>query len=86
MTSYSHADRVRSPEFLTTEYIQDIICQGKDIFGMFPEVYSYKDLVAKWDGAEKSPSAVGLPTPVLQDNRFSFLLPGHCNRARNSDE
>jgi beta-1,4-mannosyl-glycoprotein beta-1,4-N-acetylglucosaminyltransferase len=86
MTSYSHADRVRSPEFLTTEYIQDIICQGKDIFGMFPEVYSYKDLIAKWDGAEKSPSAVGLPKPVLQDTRFSFLLPGHCKRLSDQED
>ncbi|KAM3589879.1 hypothetical protein VKS41_000733 [Umbelopsis sp. WA50703] len=86
MTSYSHADRVRSPEFLTTEYIQDIICQGKDIFGMFPEVYSYKDLIAKWDGAEKSPSAVGLPKPVFQDTRFSFLLPGHCKRLSDQED
>jgi beta-1,4-mannosyl-glycoprotein beta-1,4-N-acetylglucosaminyltransferase len=80
MTSYSHADRVRGDQFLSKDHIQDVICTGQDIFGMYPEAYSYKDLFAKWDGAPKSDSAVGLPKAVLEDDKFSFLLPGGCQR------
>jgi hypothetical protein len=80
MTSYSHADRVRGDQILSKDHIQDVVCTGKDIFGMYPEVYSYKDLVAQWDGAPKSDSAVGLPKTVLEDDKFSFLLPGGCQR------
>ncbi|KAI8578184.1 hypothetical protein K450DRAFT_248530 [Umbelopsis ramanniana AG] len=80
MTSYSHADRVRGDQFLSKDHIQNVICTGQDIFGMYPEAYSYKELIAKWDGAPKSDSAVGLPKAVLEDDRFSFLLPGGCER------
>lgn len=80
MTSYSHADRVRGDKFISGDHIQEVICNGKDIFGMLPEAYSYKDLISKWDGAPKSVSAVGLPKAVLENDTFSFLLPGNCKR------
>ena len=36
---YSHADRVTDPALLQPERIQQVICEGKDIFGMLPEAY-----------------------------------------------
>lgn len=39
MLGYSHADRVTDPALLKPERIQQVICEGKDIFGMLPEAY-----------------------------------------------
>jgi beta-1,4-mannosyl-glycoprotein beta-1,4-N-acetylglucosaminyltransferase len=41
MKGFSHADRIAGRlNLLDPKRIQDTICKGKDIFGMFPEAYS----------------------------------------------
>ena len=44
MKGFSHADRIAGRlNLLEPKRIQDTICRGKDIFGMFPEAYSVSD-------------------------------------------
>ncbi|TCD66999.1 hypothetical protein EIP91_000679 [Steccherinum ochraceum] len=81
MKGFSHADRIGGRiDLLAPKRIQDVICKGKDIFGMLPEAYSYKDLLSQMS-LDPLKSAVGLPRYLLQNARkFSFLLPGGCER------
>lgn len=68
---------------LSHERIQRVICEGKDIFNMLPEAYSYKDLLA-WMTPEplvmysillvvldsrsvRSKSVIGVPLYVLRN-------------------
>ena len=83
MQGYSHADRVHSPKMLDLDRIQNVICDGSDIFDMIPEAYSFKELVAKWGKIPKQTSAIELPNALLKDPiKFQFLLPGGCKRER----
>lgn len=44
MKGFSHADRIGGRiNLLDPKRIQDIICRGKDIFGMLPEAYSVRN-------------------------------------------
>ena len=43
MKGYSHADRVHHEHLLDFKVIQHNICEGKDVFGMLPEVYTWKE-------------------------------------------
>ncbi|KAF9522569.1 glycosyltransferase family 17 protein [Crepidotus variabilis] len=81
MKGYSHADRITGRiNLLDPKRIQDVICSGKDIFGMLPEAYSYLDLVSKMRLTPLK-SAVGLPRYLIENAaRFAFLLPGGCKR------
>ncbi|KAI0787558.1 glycosyltransferase family 17 protein [Fomes fomentarius] len=82
MIGYSHADRVTDKSLLKPERIQQTICEGKDIFGMLPEAYQWKDLLALMDKeAYSAPSAVHVPRYLIeQSDKFKFLLPGGCIR------
>ncbi|KAG0352320.1 glycosyl transferase [Gamsiella multidivaricata] len=81
MEAYSHSDRVRYSYLKEPTWIQQAICEGKDLFGMFPEAYSFKELFTRLGSIPKSTSAVGLPRYVLENRqRFKFLLPGGCQR------
>lgn len=55
MLSASHIDRLRKrpnyQRFLSLEAIQKRICNGKDLYDMLPEVYSWGDLINFWGGA-----------------------------------
>jgi len=85
MVAFSHADRLLYPEkMLNPRYIQDRLCSGKELFGMLPEAFSWKEL---WDALGAFPKAkVGeLPKALIQDiakreGKYSFLLPGNCQR------
>ncbi|KAF7428162.1 hypothetical protein PC9H_007383 [Pleurotus ostreatus] len=81
MTGFSHSDRVGGDmRLLEPQRIQDTICQGKDIFGMLPEAYSYADLLSQLSLTPQT-SAVGLPLYLIKNaDRFRFLLPGGCKR------
>ncbi|KAG0314769.1 hypothetical protein BGZ97_008982 [Linnemannia gamsii] len=82
MKAYSHADRLRYKYMLDENYLQDAICKGADLFGMFPEAYSYRDLIHRLGPIPKSYNAVGLPAwAVKNSDKFKFLLPGGCKRA-----
>ncbi|KAF9124577.1 hypothetical protein BG015_005065 [Linnemannia schmuckeri] len=81
MKAYSHADRLRYKYMLDKNYLQDAICKGADLFGMFPEAYSYKDLIHRLGPIPKTFNAVGLPSwAVKNSDKFRFLLPGGCKR------
>ncbi|KAF9436425.1 hypothetical protein BGZ76_004023 [Entomortierella beljakovae] len=84
MKAYSHSDRVRYEYLMESAWIQEAICAGKDLFGMFPEAYSFRDLFLRLGAIPKSKSAVGLPYWILENrDRFKFLLPGGCQRGGN---
>lgn len=84
MQAYSHADRVRRPEFLNPERIQGVICRGTDIFDMLPEEYTFKELISKLGGVARSFSGVHLPRWLLENAAsYRFLLPGNCTREPN---
>lgn len=81
MKGFSHYDRVGGDESLVDPAnIQQRICEGKDVFGMLPEAFSYKDLLA-WAQPDPSKTGIGLPLYLLQHpERYPFLLPGGCVR------
>ncbi|KAG0346649.1 hypothetical protein BG005_000622 [Podila minutissima] len=87
MAAYSHTERVRYTYMSTAEWIQKTICEGRDLFGMLPEAYTYKELFRRMGQIPKSTSAVGLPR-YLQENRekYKFLLPGGCVREDGPDK
>jgi len=81
MQGYSHSDRIGGDtSLLDPQRIQQTICNGKDIFGMLPEAYSWADLLSQMS-LEPYLSAVGLPRYLIDNSeRFKFLLPGGCIR------
>jgi len=81
MTAYAHADRVRHAYLLKMERIQQIVCAGSDIFGLFPEAFTFYDLFISWFDPVKSNIAVHLPIELVQHaEKYMFLLPGNCIR------
>ncbi|KAG9137798.1 hypothetical protein Leryth_026406 [Lithospermum erythrorhizon] len=81
MKAYSHADRVRRKDFLDFDRIQRIICEGKDLFDMLPEEYTFHELIKKMGPIPRSKSAVNLPGNLVENaDRFRYLLPGGCLR------
>ncbi|KAI2800482.1 hypothetical protein BLOT_011867 [Blomia tropicalis] len=82
MTSYSHNDRLMGrTNLLNNEEIQRRICSGDDVYDMYPEVYSFKELVQKFGRIPKTTSLIDLPRGLLQNrNRMKYLLPGNCRR------
>ncbi|KAF8633457.1 hypothetical protein AX17_004626 [Amanita inopinata Kibby_2008] len=85
MKGFSHADRIGGRiNLLDPKRIQDIVCHGKDIFGMLPEAYSYRDLFSQMN-LDPLSSAVGLPRYLIENaENFRFLLPGGCVRRHAS--
>lgn len=81
MKGFSHSDRIGgNMRLLDPRRIQETICHGKDIFGMLPEAYSYRDLLSQMN-LEPLKSAVGLPNYLISNSqKFRFLLPGGCKR------
>ncbi|KAG0335762.1 hypothetical protein BG004_008337 [Podila humilis] len=81
MAAYSHSDRIRYPYMTTPQWIQKTICEGGDLFGMFPEAYSFHELFKMIGKVPKSITAVGLPKFLLENReKYRFLLPGGCVR------
>jgi len=81
MTSYSHNDRITSPHLLDPKEIQKKICSGSDIFGMYPEAYSWKDLASSVGDIQRSAVVTNIPEWILQNfHQYRFLLPGGCIR------
>jgi beta-1,4-mannosyl-glycoprotein beta-1,4-N-acetylglucosaminyltransferase len=74
---------------LGPKYIQDRVCSGKELFGMFPEACTWKEL---WNGtgAYERVKEGNLPKAIIQDivggrDKCGFLLPGRCVR-KDCDE
>ncbi|KAF8622656.1 hypothetical protein AX15_006767 [Amanita polypyramis BW_CC] len=81
MKGFSHADRIGGRiDLLDPKRIQDTICRGKDVFGMLPEAYNYRDFINQMK-LDPLTSAVGLPRYVIENaEKYRFLLPGGCRR------
>ncbi|KAF5755181.1 putative beta-1,4-mannosyl-glycoprotein 4-beta-N-acetylglucosaminyltransferase [Helianthus annuus] len=81
MKAYSHTDRVRLSHFLDPKRIQNVICNGDDLYDMLPEEYTFKDIIAKMGPIPHSYSAVHLPSYLLNNaDEYRYLLPGNCIR------
>ncbi|XP_044501082.1 uncharacterized protein LOC123222401 isoform X2 [Mangifera indica] len=81
MKAYSHYDRVRFSHYLDPKRIQDVICNGLDLFDMLPEEYTFQEIIGKMGPVPRSYSAVNLPAYLLNNAEdYKFLLPGNCKR------
>lgn len=81
MKAYSHFDRVRFSHYLNPKRVQNVICDGSDLFDMLPEEYTFKEIIAKMGPIPHSYSAVHLPSYLLENaDKYKYLLPGHCLR------
>ncbi|CAK9180419.1 unnamed protein product [Ilex paraguariensis] len=81
MKAYSHNDRVRFSHYLNPKRIQEVICNGADLYDMFPEEYTFKDIIGKLGPIPHSYSAVHLPAYLLNNaDKYNYLLPGSCRR------
>ncbi|KAD7478694.1 hypothetical protein E3N88_01830 [Mikania micrantha] len=81
MKAYSHSDRVRFTHFLDPKRIQNVICNGDDLYDMLPEEYTFKDIIARVGPIPHSYSAVHLPSHLLNHaDEYRYLLPGNCIR------
>jgi beta-1,4-mannosyl-glycoprotein beta-1,4-N-acetylglucosaminyltransferase len=84
MESYSHYSRVR-PAHKDLRHIQQCICGGNDLFGLLPEAYSFRELIARWGPLERQHTVLNLPDYLIRHPlRFRFLLPGNCEREPRS--
>ncbi|VVA96046.1 unnamed protein product [Arabis nemorensis] len=81
MKAYSHTDRVRFLHYLNPKRIQDVICKGTDLFDMFPEEHTFREIIGKLGPIPRSYSAVHLPGYLIQNvDSYKYLLPGNCKR------
>ncbi|KAJ6641579.1 Beta-1,4-mannosyl-glycoprotein 4-beta-N-acetylglucosaminyltransferase [Pseudolycoriella hygida] len=81
MTSFSHSDRVTGQHLLDKNNIQRKICDGSNIFDMYEEAYTFKDLIGTFGKLPRKLSTIGIPAAVMDQHRFfKFLLPGGCVR------
>ncbi|KAK9759726.1 hypothetical protein K7432_016979, partial [Basidiobolus ranarum] len=77
MLAYSHADRVNNNHMMDEEIIRQKVCSGENIFGLLPEVYTFKDLFLRWGPMARVSSFVEGPGYLLLNaNRFKYVLPG----------
>lgn len=81
MTSFSHSDRVTGKHLLDKKNIQRKICDGSNIFDMYEEAYSFKELIGTLGKLPRKLSTLGIPRAVMENyQHFKFLLPGGCVR------
>lgn len=82
MTAYSHNDRLMGRSYLLEDKeIQHRICTGLDVFDMYPEVYTFRELFTKFGPISKTDSFVDVPRGLLTNGKkFSFLLKDGCQR------
>lgn len=89
MQSYSHSDRLFGNrhwrQLLQPKVILDHVCQGKDLFDMLPEAYTWSELLYRWSGEAKSNSTANLPRALSEHHQqYRFLLPGGCRDRKMS--
>jgi len=86
MDSWGHNERVK-PHHRTKEHIQKVICDGSDMFEIWVEEYTYKDLICNSGPMPKITTLVGLPKYFVENQmKFPYLRPGSCVRPQNKDE
>ncbi|KAJ2716222.1 hypothetical protein H4R19_000769 [Coemansia spiralis] len=80
MRSYSHSDRLTSPKMLTDNYLLGRICNGREIYGLPPERFTYSDLIYAYGKPPRNHDFSNMPRGLLDDRKkFGFLLPGGRN-------
>ena len=84
MEAYSHAERSRRhPSLTSPDHIQRQICEGQDLYNMWPEAYTFGDLFKMVRGYEKVLSGHDIPEWVVKNQeRFYWLLPDNKNCTR----
>ncbi|XP_044465056.1 uncharacterized protein LOC123195436 isoform X2 [Mangifera indica] len=81
MKAYSHNDRIRFSHYLNPKRIQDVICNGADLYDMLPEEHTFKEIIGKLGPVPRTYSAVNLPAYLLNNaEEYKYLLPGNCKR------
>lgn len=87
MTSFSHSDRMTGQHLLEKANIQRKICDGSNIFDMYEEVYTFKDLIGSLGQLPRKFGTMGIPAAIMNRHEyFKFLLPGGCIREDAPDE
>ncbi|KAJ2807361.1 hypothetical protein H4R21_000503, partial [Coemansia helicoidea] len=81
MQSYSHSDRLIAPQKMLSEsYLMGRICNGREIYGLPPERFNYRDLIYAYGKPPRNHDFSNLPRGVLEHReRFGYLLPGGRN-------
>ncbi|XP_076949585.1 uncharacterized protein LOC143622279 [Bidens hawaiensis] len=81
MKAYSHSDRIRFSNDLDPKRIQNVICNGDDLYGMLPEEFTFREIIGNMGPIPSSYSAVHLPAYLLNNaDEYKYLLPGNCVR------
>ncbi|WWC90503.1 uncharacterized protein L201_005439 [Kwoniella dendrophila CBS 6074] len=81
MLGYSHNDRARNPALVETDRLRETVCQGKDPFDMYPEAFTFKDIIAQSGKPKKSNSFTDIPKALKNNpDRLCYLLDGGCER------
>ncbi|KAF3931752.1 hypothetical protein ABW19_dt0210277 [Dactylella cylindrospora] len=80
MQAYSHADRA-SKSTLDPNNIQKSICDGSNVEGILPEVFTFTDLAKELGKLGKSYDMTSIPKSVVDGRmQWPYLLPGGCVR------
>ncbi|WWC93439.1 hypothetical protein V866_000273 [Kwoniella sp. B9012] len=81
MIGYSHNDRMRHKSLIDMKRLRKTVCEGKDPFDMYPEAFSFKDIIAQSGKPRKADSFHHVPIALKEDpDRFRYLLDGGCDR------
>ncbi|KAF8328663.1 uncharacterized protein EI90DRAFT_2925472 [Cantharellus anzutake] len=81
MTGYSHNDRLKGKHQIDPKRINKHTCEGSDIFDMYPEAFSFYDLIAQSGPLKKTSSFTDIPNWLVRHPKdYEFLLPGGCER------
>jgi beta-1,4-mannosyl-glycoprotein beta-1,4-N-acetylglucosaminyltransferase len=87
MDAYAHADRGDSLH-RSLDHIQDVVCSGTNLYGDYMDPgFTLADTLRLAQPAPRRSTTVGLPEYVLANqDRFRYLIPGNCLRARSEVE
>ncbi|WWC63466.1 uncharacterized protein I303_106069 [Kwoniella dejecticola CBS 10117] len=81
MMGYSHNDRVRNKALLETKRLRQTVCEGRDPFDMYPEAFTFKDLIAQSGKPRKANSFNHIPIALKENpDKYDYLLDGGCFR------
>lgn len=81
MAGYAHNDRLTSKRLLKEGPLRRRVCRGEDPFGMWPEAFTFRDLVARSGGIRREHSFTNVPHALKEfPDRWKYLLRSGCER------
>ncbi|KAL1409322.1 hypothetical protein Q8F55_003303 [Vanrija albida] len=81
MRGYSHNDRLTSKKLLDEKHLRRRVCEGRDPFGMWPEAFTFRDVIAHSGPTRRRNSFLHVPVALKEDtDRFAYLLDKGCER------